>query len=478
MRRLQPWTTPDNPLEALYYRGLLFRTYDTLGEYHGEILFVPPQLLATLPPLEYKPPSFSVATAGEPVCQQDDRDSLAMDVFTVLVHLRRHDVAPAAGGFLDDKALLAIETRLRGENAPERLGLLQRMIRRAGLARIEGSSLRPSMHARDWLRSDKFTRSRVLFDHWLRDKGGHELSFVSGLRWEPAGRLYDAASSRQSVISYLSQCPPDEWVSLSSFISAIRSTNPDFLRPDGDYDSWYIRETHSERLLTGFESWDRVEARLIAHIATRPLRWLGAVALGRTGDAEAYTHFHLTPLGAAYLGLAPPEPAHPEASTFTVGRDFIVRVPQETGLYDRYQIERFADWVGENSLSILYRITRGSVWRGLAQGIAEQQMILFLQRTAGGEVPSEVVQGVANWAQRFASIKLREVVLLEVSDDATLQQLRADRELVALFEDQISTRAITIAPSKMDQVITALRRLGFWPQIAQTRKKGGQTKGR
>ena len=104
-------------------------------------------------------------------------------------------------------------------------------------------------------------------------------------------------------------------------------------------------------------------------------------------------------------------------------------------------------------------------------------MILFLQRTAGGEVPSEVVQGVANWAQRFASIKLREVILLEVSDDATLQELRADRELVALFEEQISTRAISIAPSKMDQVITALRRLGFWPQIAQTRKKGGPTKG-
>jgi len=46
--RLQPWTNPDNPLEALYYRGLLYRTYDVLGDYRGEILFLPPQLILSM----------------------------------------------------------------------------------------------------------------------------------------------------------------------------------------------------------------------------------------------------------------------------------------------------------------------------------------------------------------------------------------------------------------------------------------------
>src|SRR5579859_5992190 len=40
--------------------------------------------------------------------------------------------------------------------------------------------------------------------------------------------------------------------------SAVKEEEPDFQRPAGNYDSWYIRDAQSGEYLRGFESWDRV----------------------------------------------------------------------------------------------------------------------------------------------------------------------------------------------------------------------------
>ncbi|MER3487202.1 MAG: hypothetical protein C4345_15705, partial [Chloroflexota bacterium] len=100
------------------------------------------------------------------------------------------------------------------------------------------------------------------------------------------------------------------WIALSAFIASVKKLDPDFQRPDGDYERWHIRDAKTGRLLTGFSSWNQVEGALLTFMFEGPLTWLGIV---RTGEQEgASASFQITAFGARALGLTHadlPEPA-------------------------------------------------------------------------------------------------------------------------------------------------------------------------
>ena len=52
--------------------------------------------------------------------------------------------------------------------------------------------------------------------------------------------------TRLTLLDMLSHLPQDTWWSLNSLVSAIREKMPDFQRPGGDYDSWFIRKEGSD----------------------------------------------------------------------------------------------------------------------------------------------------------------------------------------------------------------------------------------
>ena len=91
--------------------------------------------------------------------------------------------------------------------------------------------------------------------------------------------------------------PKQEWWALEGFIMAVKETEPDFQRPGGDYDSWYIRGEDSEEYLTGFDNWEAIEGALLEYYLTGPMHWLGLVDLA---DEAA----RLTAYGRAFLGQA------------------------------------------------------------------------------------------------------------------------------------------------------------------------------
>ena len=85
---------------------------------------------------------------------------------------------------------------------------------------------------------------------------------------------YDPTVARGAVLSIIAELAPlDDWWSPAEFIAAVKGADPDFQRPGGDYDSWYIRDERGE-YLRGFDSWDKVEGALIAWIIEGPLHWL------------------------------------------------------------------------------------------------------------------------------------------------------------------------------------------------------------
>ncbi len=152
----------------------------------------------------------------------------------------------------------------------------------------------------------------ALFEAWREStdagsaSGWNDLRRIPALQAEGTWRN-DPLAARRAILDMLRQLKPGSWHSVDDLIGWIKASNPDFQRPDGSYTGWYLKEVETERYLSGFETWDAVEGRLIRFVVTGPLFWLGAVALGAGEAAEDQPQsFRLTQLGAAWLGGRPP----------------------------------------------------------------------------------------------------------------------------------------------------------------------------
>ena len=105
----------------------------------------------------------------------------------------------------------------------------------------------------------------------------------------------DPLHARQATLQFLSPLPPGVWWSLNAFIEAVKQTHPDFQRPAGDYDSWYLYDTSTETFLRGFEHWDEVDGALLRYLITGPLHWLAILDLASPEPGKPPSAFRLSP---------------------------------------------------------------------------------------------------------------------------------------------------------------------------------------
>ena len=82
----------------------------------------------------------------------------------------------------------------------------------------------------------------------------------------------------------------------------------------------------------------------------------------------------------------------------TVLADLHVMVPREASWYDRFLLERVAEWIAEKDGTARYRLDAGSVQAYLASGATLQQILAFLRRASGNRVPPAVVRSLQDWA--------------------------------------------------------------------------------
>jgi hypothetical protein len=243
-------------------------------------------------------------------------------------------------------------------------------------------------------------------------------------------------------------------------VVAVKESDPDFLRPDGDYNNWYIRDAGEGVYLSGFESWDRVEGRFIADLLTGPLCWLGLVATGSDGAGPAC---RLTELGAHVVGLAPYSPTPSPPSTVAVLPSFLVEVAAPVNLYTRFQLERFADL--ESTLPCRYRLTVGSLGRAAARDIRVDQVLAFLDQASERPVPANVVGQIRLWAGRFGQVELEEAALLTVKHERVLQELSALPETRSLIDRVLSPTSALVRKRDLPRLRKELQALGFLPPM-------------
>jgi len=472
MGREKPWRTPVSPAEGLWYRGFFYLAFEQGPEGAYEVAFVPPDLLAHLPqpgdaersvslePLSIKEPP-AVEAAGEAIVD---------DACTLLAYLQNESVRPAASGVWPDAHLRAIRTRLRDSGA-ERLNFLRHLVDRLGWLRVmDGGQLRPEPEpVTRWLNSPASEERVAFFEAWRVDKAWNDLAFVPTLRLENTGAWRnDPLLARKAILRHLERCTPGEWYDLDEFIALVKQIDPDFQRPDGDYASWYVRDLSTDRFLSGFESWDRVEGALIRYLIGSPLAWLGATDVGRRAPDGPAVAFRLTLAGAALLGVEepPPPPAYPAP---LVRPDFTVHIDPGR-CYDRFRLARVADWVnsppiGAEASRFVYRMTPASLSRARQQGIPVTRVLDFLAELAESPIPRTIEAALTRWEARGAEARIERAVVLRLASEDLMEQALAAPQTRHLIDERVGPQDALVRETDISRLVRALGEMGLLPDV-------------
>ncbi len=484
--REQPWMRPENVLEELYYKGIIYRAYGTVGDYYGEVFVVPSQLLERLIEIKVAAPTLDVQTMAALGRIKGDGFAAMEDLFAILVRCRQGQIQVTRQGSKLRGGIVPISAsdlgpRLSGEDQPERWAFLWRLLARLRLVNESRGLLHPTGRAREWLRLCDERRLQSMYLAWRDDPHWNELCLLSSLHCE--NWREDITAARRALLQVLAGCPQGVWLSLDSFIAALKRRRPDYLRPDGDYTSWDVRDAQSGVALTGFGAWERIEGDLGRHIVAFPLRWLGLVDVGYHDGDSSPTAFRVAEGGSALLGLeasatiestATPEASDEVQATVLarVNDDFSVSIPLKDSMYERYQTERFSEWQAQDlsrdagmAAVATYRITAESIWESQNAGIKIAQVLGFLKHISQDQVAPVVARTLQAWGGRFGRVTLNKTALLQTVDEHTMQQLMARSEIRPLLGKALSPTMCLVDEENVEALTTRLKALGIWPQI-------------
>ncbi len=461
LERERPWDSPQGVAESLWYAGLIYRAFDEGPGSIQEVIYVPPELRSGLQTM-IAPQSTEIAPLPvlpidspiepRPGCFNDD-------VCTVLAYAHQSALLPAPCDEAWQRRQPLLAEQL-GEATRAFIELLLHLAERVGLLRLGEQRLRPNPdQAIGWLRACSFEQLRTVFKAWRDDATWNELWHVPGLRCEDTGSWQnDPLIARQTLLDYLALAQTGQWHSLDGLINTIKAQRPDFQRPGGDYDGWYIRDAQTGDYLRGFASWDKVDGALLRYLLAAPLTWLDVVQLSGSQTPIA---FRLTESGAALLGKGEP-PKERGDGRFEVDANGTVRVGSARR-YERFQLSRVADWLGKENdgRSLIYQIRPSSLQRARYQRIGVERVIRFLEESAAAPVPDILLQALRRWRDHGSEAWADQVVMLRVVRPELLEQLMSTPATRRLIREPIASTVAAVLPQHWPALRQELLAMGI-----------------
>ncbi len=439
LEREEPWLDPVSGAEALWYRGFLFRAFDETADGLMEFYYLPDEMMAQFPQVNgaaetaVSPQAASALPAKAKPERYETAVIHAVDDLTTLLAFAQ--TAPEL--LVQANALSAYLQN----GSPDRQSLLMTLADEMGLLRHTDGGLRPTRTAIDWLQQSRESQLQELANAWSSSIW-NDLCHTPGLRCEGEGWSNDPLLARTTL---LAQLPPDrDWYSLDDLAALIKENDPDFQRPDGNYDTWYVRETASDAYVRGFSNWELVEGRLLRFLVQGPLFWLGMV---ETAVSHFPPLFRLTERALHWLKDMP---AAPDAVRvpLVVQPDGVVLVPHNASRYQRFRVARIADMQPvEPGQPYAYRLTPQSLAQAKEQGIEPDRILTFLAEASDRPLPGSVKRAVSRWQERGVEGRLEAAVILRVKEAAILETLRTNPKTRDLLGESLGDLAVII-PSK------------------------------
>ena len=426
--REQPHKAPQSIAEALYYRGFIGEGFDKVDGGVIGFVYVPQDLIGALPlhktSYEHIEDEAAFPDAGLPTPSVIDdaqnvrpADTSIIDDMTTLLAFLQMNPTDIKGMGLAAGATAAIQPHLMDSSGVRLAFLLGIGISGGLIAAQDGKAHPRRSDARTWLNAARAEQIRQLARAWLESKHYRDLWHISGLYPDDSGWSYDPATARQSAASLFKELMPKQgWVSVHELIALMKEMEPDFQRPDGDYDSWYIRGEGGE-YLRGFESWDAVEGALIEYYLLGPMHWLGLVD---GGDDAA----RLTAYGRAFLQMADWPRVQESFHPIEIGGDGNLLASRRVSRFDRFQLARFTRWAQKGD-PYVYELKAASIQKADAQGIQARHIQAFIRRQLGDKpLPGSIARLLENWQSGArTSITFEALTVLRTTDEETLDRI-------------------------------------------------------
>ena len=462
--REQPYLHTDLAAEILWYRGLLALAFFDTPEGPQEFAYIPDDLLSLLYPLPEgtQPPPGRPAAPAERLIVEPASERILDHATTLLAGLRLGMAMAELGRYIPGESEGAVPAY------PIEPQVLQTLLAEAGLLTVEGAALPEAVKA--FLEAPRAEALATLARAWLPSIVFNELRQLPGLRFDGEWQN-DPRRTRESILGFLASLPAGTWWSLTALTAAIKETAPDFQRPSGDYDSWFIRREGSEQYLRGFAHWEAVEGELLRYMIAGPLHWLGVtdiafselIANGEpTADGKAsvaVSAFRLSGWAAALLGGEVPQGLPADDQRLSVLSDARLRVPRLAPRAVRYQLARCCKWETVQGEDYVYRLTPSALASARRQGLRTGQILAILRKNAGS-IPPNVSRALERWEEQGSQARLQPALVLRLSSPEILQALRSSRAARFLGET-LGPAAVAVKPNAGEKVLAVLAELGY-----------------
>lgn len=452
LEREEPWFAPASPAEALWYRGFLYRGFDEGedGEQLVEYYFLPRELAAQLPDAEavHEPQTtYQALKPATPPEEHEPAPATAVDDLTTLLTFAQRDG-------LEENSRERLAPYLYDTHA-DRYELLLTLAEETDLLRPGNGVLRPARPAVTWLEQGREAQLRGLAEAWSAS-AWNDLCHTPGLRCEGSGWNNDPIAARTALLDAL---PRDgNWYRFDDLAAMIKESDPDFQRPEGNYDTWYVRDKETDAYLKGFESWDLVEGRLLHFLIAGPLAWLG---MAEVGDER----FRLTERAVAWLTDRPAEGPGVRVP-LVVQADGTVRVPHNGDRYQRFQVARVAEPRPlEPGQPYRYDLTPRSLAQAREEGIEPKRVLAFLEEASGRQIPAGVRRAVERWAEHGVEGRLQPTVVLRVREVEILDTLQNNPKTRQFIGERLGPLAAVLRNRDWEAFRRATARLGLLLEV-------------
>jgi len=259
--------------------------------------------------------------------------------------------------------------------------------------------------------------------------------------------------------------PENKWWSIPAFVRAIKEKFPDFQRPAGDYDSWFIKRESDGQYLRGFAYWDQVDGALVKYFI-HTLHWLGMADLASPEEGKDATAFRVNG-SKNQNSKVEGKIVVSSNGKITVSRFFSRAV--------RYQVSRFCEWEDGGRVAAerrietkpdeyRYQVTARSLAHAKEQGLKAEQLLALLVKYTSGAVPPALVKALKQWETHGTEARVKNLLVLRVTKPEILDEMRKSKA-AKFLGDVLSPTAVIIKNGAESKVLAALAELGLLAEI-------------
>jgi len=434
--RERPHLKPISPAETLFYYGFLAKAFFDAEKGAQEFAYIPEDFLELL-----KIEGFE-EKKGEPLGRPATPVEKAFEI-------------PASDHILDDATTYLAALRL-GKSDWEFDPQLTALLTTAGLLK-KGTP--QAEKVKSFLEASRADALKLLVEAWQSSQTFDELRLIPSLICEGEW-INQPLVTREFLLDLTNPIPENKWWSIPAFIRAIKEKFPDFQRPAGDYDSWFIKRQSDGQYLRGFAYWDQVDGALVKYFI-HTLHWLGMADLAAPEDGKDAAAFRVRSKVEGQRSDFRPSTFDGKIIVSSNGKITVSRFFSRAA---RYQISRFCEWEEPKSDEYQYQVTARSLAHAKEQGLQAGQLLALLVKYTNGAVPPALVKALKQWEAHGTEARVKTLLVLRVTKPEIVEELRKSKAGKFLGEI-LSPTAITIKSGAESKVLAALAEMGLLAEI-------------